>query len=78
MKYILIWLIRMYQKIPGKWHEYCKYVPTCSDYAIGALEEYGFFKGSLMSIRRILRCNRFSKGGYDPIPLKGGKNRGKY
>ena len=70
MKYILIWLIRGYQKIPGPWHHYCKYRPTCSDYAIGVLREFGALKGSYLSIKRIIRCNPKSKGGYDPIPIK--------
>ena len=70
MKYILIWLIRWYQKIPGNWHNYCKFRPTCSEYAIGVLNEFGFFKGSYLGIKRIIRCNPKSKGGYDPIPIK--------
>ena len=70
MKYVLVYLIRIYQHIPGTWHEYCKFKPTCSEYAIGVLLEFGFFKGTYLSIKRILRCNRFSSGGYDPIPLK--------
>ena len=74
MKYILIFLIKIYQKIPGIWHSYCKFQPTCSNYFIGVLEEYGFFKGTYLGIKRIIKCNRFSKGGYDPIPLNGGKN----
>jgi len=44
------------------------YTPTCSQYAIEALEKYGAFKGSLLSLWRILRCNPFSKGGFDPVP----------
>ena len=74
MKYVLIFLIKVYKKIPGRWHNYCKYQPTCSDYAIGCLEEFGFFKGTYLSIKRIIRCNPKSIGGYDPIPLKGGRN----
>ena len=74
MKYIVIFLIRIYQKIPIKWHRYCKFHPTCSEYAIGVLNEYGFFKGGYLSFRRIIRCNHWSCGGYDPIPLKEGKN----
>ena len=70
MKYILIWLIKCYQMIPGPWHRYCKYRPTCSEYAIGVLNEFGFIKGSYLSIKRIMRCNPRSKGGYDPIPIK--------
>ncbi len=48
----------------------CIYIPTCSAYSIEALERYGFIKGSCMSIWRIMRCNPFSKGGYDPVPYK--------
>ena len=70
MKYVLIYLIRIYQRIPGSWHNNCKFQPTCSNYAIGVLEELGFIKGSFLMIFRILRCNPFSKGGYDPVPVK--------
>ena len=45
----------------------CKYYPTCSEYAIQAYNKYGFFKGSFLVIKRILKCNPFSKGGYDPL-----------
>ncbi len=45
----------------------CKYIPTCSTYAYQAIEKYGFFKGGLKAAWRILRCNPFSKGGYDPL-----------
>ena len=68
MKYILIYLIKLYQKISGTWHGYCKFQPTCSNYALGVLTEFGFFKGTWLTIKRILRCNVFSRGGYDPVP----------
>lgn len=45
----------------------CKYIPTCSTYAYQAIEKYGFFKGGLKAAWRVLRCNPFSKGGYDPL-----------
>jgi putative membrane protein insertion efficiency factor len=45
----------------------CKYIPTCSQYAVEAIEKYGVIKGGLMSTWRILRCNPFSKGGFDPV-----------
>ena len=45
----------------------CKFYPTCSEYAIQAYNKYGFFKGSFLVIKRILKCNPFSKGGYDPL-----------
>lgn len=70
MKKILIKLIRLYQKIPGPWHKACKFWPTCSNYAIDALEIHGIFKGTFLTIWRIIRCNPFSKGGYDPVPPK--------
>ena len=47
----------------------CKYYPTCSNYAIGAIKEWGIVRGIGMGTWRILRCNPFSKGGYDPVPL---------
>ena len=46
----------------------CKYYPTCSEYGLQAIEKYGALKGGLLTIWRILRCNPFSKGGYDPVP----------
>ena len=68
MERSLINLIRFYRKnISPLKNPCCKYVPTCSQYAIEAIEKYGAFKGSLMALWRILRCNPFSKGGYDPV-----------
>ena len=68
VKRFLIRLIRGYQKYisPGLGN-HCKYLPTCSQYMIDALEKYGVFKGLMLGIWRILRCNPFSKGGYDPV-----------
>ncbi|MDD3453143.1 MAG: membrane protein insertion efficiency factor YidD [Bacilli bacterium] len=68
MKKILINLIKFYQKIPGSFHDNCKHIPTCSNYGIEAIERYGAIKGSILAILRILRCNPFFKGGYDPVP----------
>ena len=70
MKKSLIFLIKVYRKIisPLKGRPTCIYPPTCSQYAIEALEKYGFMKGSFLSIKRILRCHPFAKGGYDPVP----------
>ena len=71
MKNITIKIIKIYQKIPGPWHNHCRYYPTCSEYAIEALSNYGFVKGIILSIRRIVRCNPFGGYGYDPVPKKG-------
>ncbi len=70
MKYFLLGLIKVYQMIPGPWHGACKYTPTCSNYAIDAIIEYGSIKGSILSFKRIIRCNPYSKGGYDPVRKK--------
>ncbi len=67
MKNFLIKLIKLYQKTPGHFHSACKYYPSCSNYTIEAINEYGALKGSLLGIKRILKCNPFSKGGYDPL-----------
>lgn len=68
MKKVVINLIRFYRKnISPLKNPCCRYVPTCSQYAIEAVEKHGAFKGSLMAVWRILRCNPFSKGGYDPV-----------
>ena len=69
MKRFLLWLIGCYQKhlsplIPPS----CKYRPTCSNYAKEAIEVHGALRGSLLAIWRVLRCNPFSRGGYDPVP----------
>ena len=66
----IISLIRFYQKFlsPLKWRTHCIYTPTCSEYAIQAINKYGIIKGILLAVWRILRCNPFSKGGYDPVP----------
>ena len=69
MKVVLLLLIRFYRgflsplKPPS-----CRYIPTCSEYAMIAVEKYGAAKGSFLAINRILRCHPFHKGGYDPVP----------
>lgn len=70
MKKILIGLVKIYRKYlsPLKGHSTCIYFPTCSQYAVEAIEKYGALKGGLLAVWRILRCNPFAKGGYDPVP----------
>ena len=70
MKKFFIKLIVFYQKYLSalKGGSTCKYVPTCSQYAIEAIEKYGALKGGLLAVWRIIRCNPFSKGGFDPVP----------
>lgn len=72
IKKFLIFLIRTYQLTisPRFSHGSCRFTPTCSQYAIEAIEIHGIFKGSLLAFWRILRCNPFCKGGWDPVPPK--------
>ena len=72
MKKFLIKIIQFYRVAlsPLKTAPTCKYYPTCSAYALEAIEIHGALKGSLLAICRNLRCNPFSKGGYDPVPRK--------
>lgn len=71
MKKIMIFFINMYKKVLSPMFEFlgfhCKYYPTCSQYTKEAIEKYGIFKGLFLGIKRILKCNPFSKGGYDPL-----------
>ncbi|MFI3329876.1 MAG: membrane protein insertion efficiency factor YidD [bacterium] len=69
MKKIVLKLINFYQtKITIYTPKACKYLPTCSQYAKECYTEYNFIYASLLTVWRLLRCNPFSKGGYDPIP----------
>ena len=72
MKNILIKIIKHYQKIPFKSHDSCKFIPTCSNYMIEALETYGIIKGLCLGIKRLLKCNPFTNNEYkyDPVPKK--------
>jgi putative membrane protein insertion efficiency factor len=68
MKKVFIVLIRGYQKyVSPLFPPTCRFYPTCSNYFIQALEKYGFFRGSYLGIRRILRCHPLNPGGYDPL-----------
>ena len=69
MKHIFIWLIKFYRKAISPYTpSCCNYIPTCSQYALEAIEKYGAVKGGWLAFKRILRCNPFHKGGYDPVP----------
>lgn len=69
MKKILIFIIKFYQKyISPMKSTKCPYFPTCSQYGLEAVTKYGALKGGMLTVWRILRCNPFSKGGYDPVP----------
>ena len=69
MKRVLLALVRFYRRAISPFRPpCCRYTPTCSQDALEAIEKYGALKGGWMAFRRILRCNPFHKGGYDPVP----------
>ena len=69
MNKLIIKLIKLYQNSTTESQKRCKYYPSCSNYALEAYQKFNFFKASFLTIYRIIRCNPFSKGGYDPVPL---------
>lgn len=81
MKYIFIFIIKLYRRYvsPLKRQPCCRFSPSCSLYALTAYEKHGFFAGTYLSLKRILKCNPFCKGGFDPVPeritFKGSKHR---
>jgi putative membrane protein insertion efficiency factor len=67
MNKIIIGLINLYQKIPGKHHYSCVFIPTCSEYTKQALLKYGLIKGIYKGFLRVLRCHPWQKNHYDPV-----------
>lgn len=69
IKNVLIKIIVIYRRyISPLKKPCCRFMPTCSEYAIEALGKYGVIKGLYLSVKRILKCHPFHKGGYDPVP----------
>ena len=69
MKKLFIFIIKFYRKyISSMKSTKCPYIPSCSEYGMEAIEKYGALKGGALALWRIIRCNPFSKGGYDPVP----------
>lgn len=69
MKKLFLFIIRFYRKyISPMKSTKCPYIPSCSEYGMEAIEKYGALKGGALALWRIIRCNPFSKGGYDPVP----------
>jgi putative membrane protein insertion efficiency factor len=69
MKKLLLALIRFYRSsVSPLFPPRCRYIPTCSEYALQAVEKYGALRGGWLALKRFLRCHPFHKGGYDPVP----------
>ena len=69
MKYVLLKFVRFYQvAISPMLPPRCRYAPTCSQYAVEALQKHGAYKGSMLTLRRVCRCHPFGGSGYDPVP----------
>lgn len=74
MKRGLLAILRFYKaQVSPLLPDACRYTPTCSEYATEAVEQFGAFRGTLMAARRVLSCNPFSRGGYDPVPTRGAR-----
>lgn len=68
MKRLMIFLIKVYQKVSLFKKPSCRFYPSCSNYALEAIEKYGALKGGWLALKRILKCHPFHPGGYDPVP----------
>jgi putative membrane protein insertion efficiency factor len=69
MKKVMLYVLKFYRKyISPLKSPTCIYIPTCSEYAVQAVEKYGVLKGGWLAVKRVLRCNPFFKGGHDPVP----------
>jgi uncharacterized protein len=79
MKRVILWIIRLYQKTLSFNHgilskistkRYCRFHPSCSQYAYEAVERFGVIRGAWLAIKRIVKCHPWNDGGYDPVPKK--------
>ncbi|MCL1819167.1 MAG: membrane protein insertion efficiency factor YidD [Oscillospiraceae bacterium] len=79
MKRFVIWLIKGYRKnVSPAFPPSCRFIPTCSAYALEAVETHGAFRGGILALYRFLRCNPFARPGYDPVPPRRVKHKGDF
>ena len=70
IKKLILFLIKIYQKISALTPPRCRFYPTCSEYTKQAIIQFGVFKGGILGIKRIVKCHPLNEGGYDPVPDK--------
>ena len=75
MAWLLKKMIKFYQRLPLHSHSKCRFYPTCSNYMLEAIDNYGSVKGLGLGIKRIFKCHPFGKYGYDPVPLNKGERK---
>lgn len=69
MRHLVIAVLRVYQLLLSPWFGgHCRFTPTCSHYAIGAVSQHGTWRGGALAARRLLRCHPWVQGGHDPVP----------
>lgn len=74
MRRPILWLIKLYQwTLSPILGGACRFYPSCSNYTYEAVERYGAWRGAWMGVKRLLRCNPWYQGGYDPVPKRAGK-----
>ena len=74
MSRLLVALVRLWQALPFRRFSHCRFVPTCSDYAIEAISVHGAARGGALALWRVLRCQPFAKSGHDPVPAPHSEN----
>ncbi|MFA9556243.1 membrane protein insertion efficiency factor YidD [Evansella sp. AB-rgal1] len=76
MKWLLLGIIRFYQKFISRFTPAsCRFYPTCSQYGFEAINRFGIFKGGWLTFKRIMKCQPFHPGGFDPVPEKNSKTK---
>ena len=68
LKKIILFLIKIYQKISSLTPPRCRFYPTCSEYTKQAIIKHGLLKGGILGVKRIVKCHQLNEGGYDPVP----------
>ena len=75
MQHAVLWTLRWYKRaVSPLLPPACRYTPTCSEYAVEAIEKHGLVTGTFLAARRLISCNPFARGGYDPVPQRAARS----